>query len=315
MDETKLPNIYKWLRTNIDIEKDAPDAIKQDLVNGIIYDFKMDERSAKQSLELFLNQKFDKPEDLETHKKYTEKIRMAKEDDILIDYSELKDKKISNGVRRMICHNCKKSLPEIVDGFEYCDLKCKEQYINNIILFWKPDIITQYNERDQRVEVLQNESRLAFLSMVRDADPDELRLRIKVLKHVLREAYEIGYDTLERDKMRTEFEAEFTSKEISKKHTAERDRALIENAELKRELESIRKSGDKVNPKTKESLKSTGKVLTGVCLNCGVETLKETCSEKCKLEWKSIQGMMKLPGFTIEKAREAVKKLNEQSIN
>lgn len=293
--------IYEWLKLNIDLEAEIS-VTEQDLINGIIHRYQISKENARSVMENFQKK----------HPSYAAKVRAYDpKSDTLIEWNEIETKKKTG--RKMICHNCKKILENLENG-EYCDLKCKEQYINNIILFWKPDIITEYNDKAQSIEVLQQESRLAFLTMIREAEPEELRLRIKVLKHVLREAYEIGYNILERDKLRTEHEQEFSSKEVSKRHSAERDRALVENAELKRELEAIKKGGDKVNPKTKESIK-TGKILTGVCLNCGTETLKETCSEKCKAEWKSIQGMMKLPGITIEQARAMVKKLNEQSVN
>lgn len=303
--------IYKWIRENIDLDSEN-EVIKQDLINGIAYKYNLTEEESKLVLEKFVLAKHDSdPLKTMEHEKYISKIRNIREDDSLIEWKEIETKKKTG--RKMICHNCKKILENLENG-EYCDLKCKEQYINNIILFWKPDIITEYNDKAQSIEVLQQESRLAFLTMIREAEPEELRLRIKVLKHVLREAYEIGYNILERDKLRTEHEQEFSSKEVSKRHSAERDRALVENAELKRELEAIKKSGEKINPETKKSIK-TGKILTGVCKNCGKETLKETCSEKCKIEWRSVEAMMNLPGFDIERARAAIKKLNEQSIN
>lgn len=287
--------IYQWLKDNIDLESDA-DTKKQDLLNGLEFHFKLNREDSKQWLMNFFR----------NFKDYEQKVSGDTTD--LIDYKELEtSRRKPSG---MICKSCKKEINSD-ESKQYCNDECRQQYINNIILFWKPDILIESSgENGKDLAILQQESRLAFMRLVKDAEPDELVLRIKVLRHVLMEAYQIGFDALHRDKLREKLDEELSVKGTAKRLAEERDKTRQENIELRRQIQEIEKSGEKVHKSVKQAVKAGATFVTGKCNICGKETLKETCSPEHRAQWDAVKGWMRM-GFSEQKARDTVNQITE----
>jgi len=268
-----------WLKSNFD---PADRIIKQDMIAGVREHHKISEDQARNAVEVFLK----------NNQKYADAVEnFNPEKDELTNWAV--QQKAKGTESYPMCKQCHKE-----SQTTFCTTECREKYINNIILFWKPEILTEAETKP--LDILEMESRIAFLNLVRNADPDELVMRIKVLRHVLQEAYQIGFNALHRDKLREELDEELSLKGAAKKLTEERNKAEVENVELKRQINELKKSGEKINPQVKQGAK------TGHCMICGKETLKLCCSPEHTAEYKALRGWMDM-GMSEEKARETLK--------
>ena len=252
--------IIEWLSEETETEP----YLKENLINGIIHRFKLSKSEAIDWMQTFWKKYPKREENITT---YDPEIHE------LINWDQIS---INPNKSMYKCKHCKRELLD--DSQTYCNDNCKQGYINNIILFWKPEIVTEL--KDKSIENIQFESRSAFMTLVRDADPDELRIRIKVLKSVLTEAIEVAYSILDRDRIKAETESELSLKGVSRRDAANRSRELVEGAEKQREIDKIRKSGERI-------------AKSGECRVCATKSVKEFCSDNCKQSWKTYLNLRK----------------------
>lgn len=265
--------IYEWL----ELETDSDSFIDENLVNGLTTKFNLSRSEANNWIQKFWSIKDDKTGEYLYNDRQQKIIKYDPDIHELIDWSYTLR---PNNKSMLKCKWCKKDLPETEKL--YCNEICRQQYINNIIAgFWKEDVVSEVKEKG--IDVVVFEAKAAFKKSVRDAEPDELRNRIKILTEICWEATKIAYSILDRDRMKAELDAELSLKGISKKDAAIRTKEAIESAEKQREIDKIKKTGERISR-------------SGECLVCETPTLKEFCSDNCKQSYKTYLGLKKTLG-------------------
>jgi hypothetical protein len=289
--------MYEWIKGEVPDPKDNLTASHKNLENGLIFKFKISQADAFSVIHKF-KLAFNADELIIPH-----------DDSIhgeLIDWELLEIKRLSeeNDLKSgRFCRCCNRELTKLQSeaNQKFCSDKCLAEHTNNIILFWQDDVDAKDVESANMFSIQQ---RIIWQKLIQHASIEEKLLRIKILEEIIANDYALIYASNERDLVNAK-RATISATENSRRESIQRGNKLIQGAEATREIQQAKKSGEILNPAVKLG------ALSGKCLICETETVKEACSDKCRAILKVTRIQEKTYNFSFDKALKIAKRIVE----